>query len=270
MVRREPLRAGPVALRRPREPRAAPPPGDAPRRIAHPASRRWQSSELLALTYGALVAQLVEDYEDPEAINVQLEKMCAARPSACPPARCPCPRRAAAEPRLTCRRGYNIGMRIVEEFLAKTAELPLWSRTPCADFREAMEVLSKVGFKMFLGVTADTRWTSDNEVALIFKEEIPLNDFVELPETLSALHYSNIVCGVVRGALEMVRRDYPRRLPHRPACRSQPPAQCHVHGWWDSQDCVLRCPCSVRPGAIQGAMPLRERHATRCAALALS
>ena len=223
VVRREPLRAGPVALRRPREPRAAPPPGDAPRRIAHPASRRWQSSELLALTYGALVAQLVEDYEDPEAINVQLEKMCAARPSACPPARCPCPRRAAAEPRLTCRRGYNIGMRIVEEFLAKTAELPLWSRTPCADFREAMEVLSKVGFKMFLGVTADTRWTSDNEVALIFKEEIPLNDFVELPETLSALHYSNIVCGVVRGALEMVRRDYPRRLPHRPACRSQQP-----------------------------------------------
>jgi len=87
VVRREPLRAGPVALRRPREPRAAPPPGDAPRRIAHPASRRWQSSELLALTYGALVAQLVEDYEDPEAINVQLEKMCAARPSARPPAR---------------------------------------------------------------------------------------------------------------------------------------------------------------------------------------
>ena len=37
-----------------------------------------QSSELLAITYGALVAQLVEDYEDPAAINEQLEKMCAA------------------------------------------------------------------------------------------------------------------------------------------------------------------------------------------------
>ena len=36
-----------------------------------------QSSELLAITYGALVAQLVEDYEDPAAINEQLEKMCA-------------------------------------------------------------------------------------------------------------------------------------------------------------------------------------------------
>jgi len=36
------------------------------------------NSEVLALTYGALVAQLVEDYEDVEAINVQLEKMCAS------------------------------------------------------------------------------------------------------------------------------------------------------------------------------------------------
>jgi|EP01043_Picozoa_sp_COSAG02_P070849 hypothetical protein len=38
---------------------------------------RRQNSELLAITYGALVAQLVEDYEDPAAINEQLEKMCA-------------------------------------------------------------------------------------------------------------------------------------------------------------------------------------------------
>lgn len=35
-------------------------------------------------------------------------------------------------------------MRIVDEFLAKTAELPLWSKTPCSDFREAMEVVAKV------------------------------------------------------------------------------------------------------------------------------
>ena len=135
-----------------------------------------QSSELLALTYGALVAQLVEDYEDPAAINEQLEKM-----------------------------GYNIGMRLIEEFLAKTAELPLWSKTPCADFKEAMDVVAKVGFKMFLGINVDTRWMSDTEVALVFRDELPLNEFVELPESLSALNYSNIVCGVVRGSLEMVQ-----------------------------------------------------------------
>lgn len=37
-------------------------------------------------------------------------------------------------------------MRIIEEFLAKTAELPLWSKTPCADFREAMDVVAKVNW----------------------------------------------------------------------------------------------------------------------------
>jgi hypothetical protein len=40
--------------------------------------------------------------------------------------------------------GYNIGIRIIEEFLAKTAELPLWSKSPCADFHESIEVLAKV------------------------------------------------------------------------------------------------------------------------------
>ena len=39
----------------------------------------------------------------------------------------------------------------------------------------------------------------------MFKEEIPLNHFVELPEELTELNYSNMLCGVIRGALEMVR-----------------------------------------------------------------
>ena len=33
-----------------------------------------------------------------------------------------------------------------------------------------------------------------------------LADFVELPESCTGLHYSNILCGVIRGALEMVCR----------------------------------------------------------------
>lgn len=36
-------------------------------------------------------------------------------------------------------------------------------------------------------------------------EDNPLNDFVELPEGCSKLKYSNIICGVIRGALDMVR-----------------------------------------------------------------
>lgn len=36
-------------------------------------------------------------------------------------------------------------------------------------------------------------------------EDNPLTDFVELPEQLAGLKYSNLLCGVIRGALEMVR-----------------------------------------------------------------
>ena len=33
----------------------------------------------------------------------------------------------------------------------------------------------------------------------------PLAEFVELPEQYSSLSYSNMLCGVLRGALEMVQ-----------------------------------------------------------------
>jgi len=35
--------------------------------------------------------------------------------------------------------------------------------------------------------------------------ENPLAEFVELPEQYTSLAYSNILCGVLRGALEMVQ-----------------------------------------------------------------
>ena len=35
------------------------------------------NSELFSLTYGAIVTQLLKDYEEVDATNVQLEKMCA-------------------------------------------------------------------------------------------------------------------------------------------------------------------------------------------------
>ena len=36
-------------------------------------------------------------------------------------------------------------------------------------------------------------------------QDNPLNDFVELPENLKGLNYSNILCGVIRGCLEIVQ-----------------------------------------------------------------
>ena len=69
--------------------------------------------------------------------------------------------------------------------------------------------LLQVGFKIFLNVTPSvTNWTSDSKQFSLVFEENPLADFVELPDDGRAqdeLWYSNILCGVLRGALEMVR-----------------------------------------------------------------
>ncbi|KAI8800994.1 NO signaling/Golgi transport ligand-binding domain-containing protein [Cladochytrium replicatum] len=129
------------------------------------------NAELFTMTYGSLVAQLVKDYEDYSEVNKQLEKM-----------------------------GYNIGVRLIEDFLAKT------NVGKCADFKETAETISKVGFKMFLGFSpAVANWSADGKEFSLLLEENPLAEFVELPEDAAAeLSYSNILCGVLRGALEMV------------------------------------------------------------------
>lgn len=61
------------------------------------------------MTYGALVVQLIQDYKDYSEVNKQLEKM-----------------------------GYNIGTRLIEDFLAKSG------LGRCTDFKETGEVVSKV------------------------------------------------------------------------------------------------------------------------------
>jgi len=133
------------------------------------------SAELVTLTYGTIVAQLCKDYEsDYLEVNRQLDKM-----------------------------GYNIGLRLIEDFLAKS------NAPACSNFREVAEMISKVGFKIFLNITPTiTNWTSDNKQFSLVFEENPLADFVELPDDGRAqddLWYSNILCGVLRGALEMVQ-----------------------------------------------------------------
>lgn len=66
----------------------------------------------------------------------------------------------------------------------------------------------QVGFKMFLNITPTvTNWTSDNNQFSLIFDDNPLADFVELPDDGRAqdeLWFSNILCGVLRGALEMV------------------------------------------------------------------
>lgn len=133
------------------------------------------NAELFTLTYGSIVSQLCQDYQrDFTKVNDRLFFM-----------------------------GYNIGIRLIEDFLARSA-LPR-----CDNFVTTSEVISKCAFKIFLNITPHvTNWsTSKNSFSLIFDEN-PLSDFVELPMDASKeLWYSNILCGVLKGALEMVQLD---------------------------------------------------------------
>ena len=68
------------------------------------------NAELVTLTYGTLVAQLCSDFDSNYAeVNKQLDKM-----------------------------GYNIGMRLIEDFFAKSGS------QRCANLRETAEAISKV------------------------------------------------------------------------------------------------------------------------------
>ncbi|GEQ66942.1 hypothetical protein JCM33374_g605 [Metschnikowia sp. JCM 33374] len=103
--------------------------------------------------------------------------------------------------------GYNIGVRLIEEFLAKTGA------QRCSSFRETADMISKVAFKMFLNITPSVEnFSQDGKCFSIILHENPLAEFVELPVTSDPkiqkdLWYSQLYCGVLRGALQMIQLD---------------------------------------------------------------
>ncbi|CAA9997138.1 unnamed protein product [Nesidiocoris tenuis] len=130
------------------------------------------NSELFTLTYGALVSRLIRDHENVDDVNKQLERM-----------------------------GYNIGIRLIEDFLAKT------SSGRCYDFKDTADKI-QTGFRIYLGITPDvTNWSPANDEFSLQFELSPLTDFVELPDHCVGLKYCNILTGVLRGALEMVQME---------------------------------------------------------------
>jgi len=143
------------------------------------------NAELFALTYGALVVEVIRDYDDPIKVNEQLDRI-----------------------------GHSIGVRCVDEFLAK-ADAQLSLSPSCQTLRETAEVIAKIGFKMFLGITADVvNVSTDGKAFSLYLYENPLTTFVELPTSdeceavnscdLSQVQYSNVYCGIIRGALEQI------------------------------------------------------------------
>ncbi|KAH6929028.1 hypothetical protein HPB50_022487 [Hyalomma asiaticum] len=115
---------------------------------------------------------MLKDYESDEEVNKQLDRM-----------------------------GYNIGLRLIEDFLART------NVGRCYDFRDTAEKL-QMAFKMYLGISPSiTNWSPAGDEFSLILETNPLTEFVELPESHVNLKYSNIIPGVVRGALEMVQTE---------------------------------------------------------------
>ena len=103
-------------------------------------------------------------------------------------------------------------MRCVDEFLSK-ADVAGMNHTQCQNLRDTAEVVAKAGFKMFLGVSAEVGlFSQDQRSFSIYLQDNPLSTFVELPpgdeqsgrDDLRKLKYSNLYCGVIRGALEQV------------------------------------------------------------------
>lgn len=97
-----------------------------------------QNAELFTLTYGAIVRQLLTDLEEVDEVNKQLDQMYL----------CICfffvfiLYFCVIVCVLICKcviyRGYNIGIRLIDEFLAKS------NISTCVDFKETAEVIAKV------------------------------------------------------------------------------------------------------------------------------
>lgn len=61
---------------------------------------------------------------------------------------------------------------------------------------------------MYLGIQpVVSNWSAAGDEFSLLIENNPLTDFVELPPGHSQLNFSNILCGVLKAALEMVQME---------------------------------------------------------------
>jgi trafficking protein particle complex subunit 3 len=151
----------------------------------------WQkqskcNAEFFALTYGALVAELLRDIEDPVAIHLELDRM-----------------------------GHSIGVRCIEEVLAKMSSMPASSSLYNAKSFPETSDLVQTALRMFLGISTESKISSETSYTISFADN-PLAVFVELPSALGnakdtpkepTLEYSQLLVGMIRGMLEMLQYD---------------------------------------------------------------
>lgn len=127
--------------------------------------------ELLTFIYGSLIVRLTKDIQDLNEINKQIELM-----------------------------GCNIGKRLIDDIIDDT------SKNGISNSDLVKQLIVSV-FRNYLGVYSVTcQQKNEKEYRIIFPEN-PLNLYVELPEKFKDLWYSNILCGIVRGLLEIVNYE---------------------------------------------------------------
>ena len=138
----------------------------------------WQkqpkaNAELFALTYGALVSELLRDLEKPNMVQEELEKM-----------------------------GVSMGLRAMEEFLAKNTAVPTHRV-----FGEATVEAIVVALKMFLGMGCEAQWKEQGKSFVIQFSDNPFTIFVEPPEEFLDLEYNQLLAGMCKGMLEVLQLD---------------------------------------------------------------
>ena len=155
------------------------------------ANTLWQrqpkcNAEFFALTYGALVSELLRDLESASAVTAELDRM-----------------------------GHSIGIRCIEEVLAKQP-----ASTAAPQSFPATAELCSTALRMLFGVTVeiqhgdsssssgDATGSNNTTVYKLLLSENPLMQFVEVPENLKdTLQYSQLLAGLLRGLLEVLQLD---------------------------------------------------------------
>ena len=112
-----------------------------------PENAKQIQSELFTLTYGVLVAQLLEDIEDTKTINTKLDKI-----------------------------GHNIGVRLIDDIFSRNLNLKR-----CKDLSDTAEAIVNYGFKPYLNMTPKIdNWSEKRDEFSIILESNVLTEFVEL------------------------------------------------------------------------------------------
>ena len=123
--------------------------------------------ELLTFMYGTLLVRLTKDIKDINELNTKIELI-----------------------------GYDIGKRLVDDLIDDI------QRVDHSDQNKLMEKLICQLAQYYLGIIGNYNQVGENEFHLKFNQN-PISLYVELPEYLEGLCYSNIICGIMRGMLEI-------------------------------------------------------------------